>query len=56
MSVSTQPNSYLFLDVDGVMLPFTSNQNDAFSDQCCEALFKIVESTGAIIVLSTSWR
>lgn len=52
----------IFLDIDGVLLPFgrpdlaeiTSSQS--FPQCSLDALNKIVEETGATIVLSSTWR
>ena len=44
----------LFLDVDGVLHPFSSTS--FFHAPCMSALRQIVQQTGAAIVLSSSWQ
>jgi hypothetical protein len=51
----------IFLDVDGVLLPFGDDaeqlpEDGSFPDQPLHALSHIVERTGAEIVLSSTWR
>jgi hypothetical protein len=52
--------SVIFLDVDGVVLPFGPGLNEDHADlfplPCLEALNSIVEASGATIVLSSTWR
>mgnify|MGYP001546484548 CR=1 FL=1 len=45
---------YIFLDIDGVMLPFTSIVD--YPTYTLNNLAMIVEQTGAQIVLSSMWR
>ena len=49
-----ETTSVIFLDVDGVLHPFASL--DHFSRPCMAALATIVASSGASIVLSSSWQ
>eukprot|EP00004_Rigifila_ramosa_P026526 TRINITY_DN8299_c0_g1_i2.p1 TRINITY_DN8299_c0_g1~~TRINITY_DN8299_c0_g1_i2.p1 ORF type:complete len:394 (-),score=60.64 TRINITY_DN8299_c0_g1_i2:42-1223(-) len=44
---------YIFLDVDGVL---NDNQGPHFDPYCLALLRRIIESCGALIVLSSSWR
>ena len=44
----------VFLDVDGVL--HALNGEATFDDSCMERLKRIVETSGAAIVLSSSWR
>ena len=44
----------IFLDVDGVLHPFASL--DHFARPCMEALATVVASSGASLVLSSSWQ
>mmetsp|Transcript_13339 Transcript_13339/g.31245 ORF Transcript_13339/g.31245 Transcript_13339/m.31245 type:complete len:184 (-) Transcript_13339:70-621(-) len=53
-SVST-PEVVVFLDVDGVLHSAKGDQ-DLFQPHCCSYLRRIVEETGASIVLSSAWR
>uniref|UniRef100_A0A7S1C1Y3 FCP1 homology domain-containing protein n=1 Tax=Corethron hystrix TaxID=216773 RepID=A0A7S1C1Y3_9STRA len=49
----------IFLDIDGVMLPFGSGReacDGTFSDVALAALSRILEETGAEICLSSTWR
>eukprot|EP00199_Chlamydomonas_sp_CCMP681_P003489 CAMPEP_0119107342 /NCGR_PEP_ID=MMETSP1180-20130426/9652_1 /TAXON_ID=3052 ORGANISM="Chlamydomonas cf sp, Strain CCMP681" /NCGR_SAMPLE_ID=MMETSP1180 /ASSEMBLY_ACC=CAM_ASM_000741 /LENGTH=164 /DNA_ID=CAMNT_0007092815 /DNA_START=72 /DNA_END=566 /DNA_ORIENTATION=+ len=57
------PKRVLFLDVDGVLHPLRLMFKDGkvidehcFQKSCCEQLKKVVQATGAEIVLSSSWR
>ena len=59
--MATSDRAYVFLDVDGVLLPFGDGvpdwQNgDALPDATLEALSFVLERTGATIVLSSTWR
>lgn len=45
----------VFLDIHGVLVPMT-NDSAGYSPQCIAAFNRIVEVTGAEIVLSCSWR
>ena len=45
----------IFLDVDGVLHPL-KDEMEPFEPGCMQALKAIVDSTGASIVLSSSWR
>ena len=51
---SSTPSKVIFLDVDGVLHPFTANS--FFQANCLAALRRIVGETGAAIVLSSSWQ
>lgn len=44
----------VFLDVDGVLHSLYGD--DIFQDSCCEQLERILRTTGASIVLSSTWR
>jgi len=46
----------VFLDVDGVLHPYHARQSQMFRKDCMQRLKKIIDATGAKIVLSTSWR
>ena len=46
----------IFLDVDGVLHPYHSRPNQQFRAHCMRRLKAIIDTTGAKIVLSTSWR
>jgi hypothetical protein len=53
----------LFLDIDGVLCLYPEwqtewcgNQNASLSNCCCENLKRILDATGAKIVLTSSWR
>lgn len=47
----------IFLDVDGVLHSiFARNESQLFRRDCMQRLKKIVDQTGARIVLSSSWR
>lgn len=49
----------LFLDVDGVLNheeTFRSRREDMIAPECAERLFRLLKSTGAKVVLSSSWR
>mmetsp|Transcript_15317 Transcript_15317/g.17335 ORF Transcript_15317/g.17335 Transcript_15317/m.17335 type:complete len:179 (+) Transcript_15317:76-612(+) len=60
--------AFVFLDIDGVILPFGSTEkggsecvsneadSEGFPDSCLSALSKIISITGAEIVLSSTWR
>ena len=50
----TTTTSVIFLDVDGVLHPFASL--DHFARPCMEALATVVASSGASLVLSSSWQ
>jgi len=43
----------VFLDIDGVLSPFGDR---AFAPRCMKELQRIVKSTGADVVLSSTWR
>lgn len=44
----------IFLDIDGVMKE--EDYNAEFKDECFARLKRIVDETGAEIILSSSWR
>ena len=46
----------VFLDIDGVLHPLRKGKQHAFDPECMKHLHHIVASTGASIVLSSSWR
>jgi|AntAceMinimDraft_5_1070358.scaffolds.fasta_scaffold399284_1 hypothetical protein len=52
--------AFVLLDIDGVLLPFRDAVGDGtdfdFKESCMAALSKIINSTGATIVLSSTWR
>ena len=55
------PTCVVFLDVDGVLLPFGDGAaagpaDGGFPDAPLAALSAILEATGATIVLSSTWR
>ena len=47
-------NKIIFLDIDGVVT--SSKSRYAFSKECFDALGRILDETGAKIVISSSWR
>lgn len=49
-----QADTVIFLDVDGVLHSLYGD--DLFRETCCSLLERIVRSTGAAIVLSSTWR
>ena len=50
-------NKIVFLDVDGVLHSiFARTESQLFRSDCLKRLKKIIEQTGAKIVLSSSWR
>jgi len=53
-SLATQPEIVLFLDIDGVLHPMEGNQ--IFNETCCRFLQQIIQTTGASVVLSSTWR
>lgn len=46
----------VFLDIDGVLHPLRKGSQSAFDSECMSHLRSVVASTGAKIVLSSSWR
>ena len=56
----SRPTCVVFLDVDGVLLPFGDGAavtaDGGFPDEPLAALSAILEATGATIVLSSTWR
>ena len=53
-SVSKPPRLIVFLDVDGVLHPFSAVS--LFHAPCMAALRSVIEQTGASIILSSSWQ
>merc|ERR1719483_1542054 len=51
---SNPQSRVVFLDVDGVLHPFISDEE--FLPNCMKSLKKIIDATGAVIVLSSSWQ
>jgi hypothetical protein len=49
------PVKIVFLDCDGVVSPLSGGDN-FFATACMQRLKRIIEATGAVIVLSSSWR
>lgn len=54
ISMALRKEKIIFLDVDGVVHPYSATS--FFHAPCMTALRKIVEQTGASIVLSSSWQ
>ncbi|KAG8469903.1 hypothetical protein KFE25_006358 [Diacronema lutheri] len=50
--------SYIFLDVDGVLLPFGEGVGDShqFPRRCLDALAHIITACAPEVVLSSTWR
>ena len=47
----------VFLDIDGVLVPFPGKSDEIdWPRRCLQALDDIIFSTGATIVLSSTWR
>jgi hypothetical protein len=53
----------IFLDIDGVLCLYwgsqtdwRQNQNKVFNEHCCKNLKEVLDTTGAKIVLISSWR
>jgi len=46
----------LFLDVDGVLSLYRNNSTFGLSKPCIKQLKRIIEETGAKIVVSSTWR
>lgn len=55
-SASKFGRTVIFLDVDGVLHSTSAAVDAKFSPSCMQALARIVRTTGADIVLSSSWR
>ena len=53
---SSIKEKYLFLDVDGVLNVSTGSTFSPFIDSKFELLKKIIDNTGALIVVSSFWR
>ncbi len=51
---NTEKISVIFLDIDGVIVPISSNYE--FCAEALESLFFIIQETKARIVLSSTWR
>lgn len=45
----------VFLDVDGVLNKWTE-ESAPFNTECCNCLKNLILNTGAVIVVSSSWR
>mmetsp|Transcript_126731 Transcript_126731/g.370353 ORF Transcript_126731/g.370353 Transcript_126731/m.370353 type:complete len:264 (+) Transcript_126731:33-824(+) len=61
VSSRVQSKPLVFLDIDGVMLPFGYGAPKVarpalFPDCCLHALSEILSASGALIVLSSTWR
>lgn len=54
-SSSTLPPRVVLLDVDGVLHPFSA-QTEFFDGECMKHLRRIIEQSGALLVLSSSWQ
>jgi len=57
----SRPTCVVFLDVDGVLLPFGDGAaagpaDGGFPDAPLAALSAILEASGATVVLSSTWR
>ena len=46
----------IFLDIDGVLIPYGSGYVKTFKPSCLAVLQEIVAETGAYFVISSSWR
>ena len=46
----------LFLDIDGVLHPVDAEEDEFFGGPQMEQLHRIVEASGAQVVLSSTWR
>lgn len=46
----------IFLDIDGVIIPYGPWRMDKLHPTCVEHLRRIMEATGAHLVISSSWR
>lgn len=44
----------IFLDIDGVVMPLSNSKRD--SQDCAARVNRLVEATGAKVVISSSWR
>ena len=51
-----QSKPLLFLDVDGVLNSYASGGRYALKRTCLRRLQEIVEETGCLIILSSTWR
>lgn len=54
MAAESQPGTFVFLDIDGVLHSLYGQ--DMFRESCSRVLEKIVNTSGAAIVLSSTWR
>lgn len=46
----------IFLDIDGVLIPYGQRDNRVLDEKCVWRLKEIIAATGADVVLSSSWR
>eukprot|EP00759_Apiculatamorpha_spiralis_P041579 PhF_6_TR40187/c1_g2_i1/m.59619 len=46
----------VFLDIDGVTHPVSTDPESRFRPECMQRLHRLIHNTGAQIVLSSSWR
>lgn len=55
-SACIRGRTVVFLDVDGVLHSNSAPMNMKFAPNCMQALARIIQTTGADIVLSSTWR
>ena len=53
---ASEASAILFLDIDGVLHPVDEQEDKYFAQPNLEQLLRIVEATGARVVLSSTWR